>query len=100
MLAPQGAAYDASMTIGGAAAMQDTLNLGQQVGSVEEQLAQVDEKIARLRGAANQDTLLPSLGRVFQANQDTLPPNLGRVFQANQDTLLPNLGRVVQLQGY
>ena len=100
LLAPPGAAYDDPMAIGGAAAMRDTLNLGQQVGSVEEQLAQLDEKIARLRGAANQDTLLPSLGRVFQANQDTLPPNLGRVFQANQDTLLPKLGRVVQLQGY
>jgi len=73
MRAAPGAAYDDPMAIGGAAAMQDTLNLGQQMGSVEEQLAQLDEEIARLRGAR---------------------------MAANQDTLLPNLGRVVQLQGY
>ena len=73
MRAAPGAAYDDPMAFGGAAAMQDTLNLGQEMGDLEEQIAQLEEEIARARGAQ---------------------------MAANQDTLLPNLGRVVQLQGY
>ena len=67
MRAAPGAAYDAPMAIGGAAAMQDTLNLGQEMGDLEELIVQLREEIAKDEGAemaANQDTLMPALGRV------------------------------------
>ena len=69
MRAAPGAAYDDPMAFGGAAAMQDTLNLGQEMGDLEEQIAQLQEDIAKEQDAqmaANRDTLMPALGRVVQ----------------------------------